>query len=177
MQKQRRPGITWLSPVRVSFLTDLHSSRRRLYSGGFAGQAIHAASDLRQRSIVFDEALLADPAELRRIATHELFHFAWIRLGNPARRQWEEILLAELRSRARGELGWSAEGRKLELTRADRRTRSRSWRDYVCESFCDTAAWLLTGMPPHAEATLALRHAHRRAEWFIALFHTRGVTI
>ncbi len=177
MKQPWRPGLVRLSPLRISFLTDLHSSRRRLYSGGFAGQAIHAASDLRQRSIVFDQALLSDPSELRRIVMHELFHFAWIRLGNPVRRQWEEILLAERRSRARGELGWSAEGRKRELTGADPRTRSRSWREYACESFCDTAAWLLTGMPSHPEATLALRHAHRRAEWFIALFHTRGVTI
>ncbi len=177
MKQPRRSGLVWLSPLRISFLTDLHSSSRRLYSGGPAGQPIHAASDLRQRSIVFDKALLSDPPELRRIIMHELFHFAWIRLGNQARQQWERILLAELRSRARGELGWSAERRKRELKPADRRTRSRVWREYACESFCDTAAWLLTGMPPHPEATLALRHAQRRAEWFIDLFHSRGVTI
>lgn len=176
-QQHRRPGLVWLSPLRISFLTDLHSTHRKLYSGGGTGQAIHAASDLRQRRIVFDRALLSNSAELRRIVMHELFHFAWIRLGNPARRQWEQILVAELRAGARGELGWSAERRKRELSTTDRRHRSRSWREYACESFCDSAAWLLTGMPAHEEATLALKHAHRRAEWFISLFHTRGVTI
>jgi hypothetical protein len=175
----RRPktGMVWLAPFRVSFLTDLHSSRRRLYAGGRVGQSVHAASSLRERRIVFDRALLKNPAELRRIVTHELFHFAWARLGNPARQEWESLLAAEVRARARGELGWSAEWRKRELTPGDRRTRNLRWREYVCESFCDTAAWLLTGARPHDEATLAARHAVRRAEWFVRLFRSRCVAI
>ena len=174
---RERAGITWLAPVRVSFLADLHSSRRRVYAGGAVGQSVHAATLIRQRSIVFDSALLSNPAELRRIVTHELFHFAWVRLGNPLRREWGALLDAECRRAAVGELGWSAEKRKRELTAADRRRRSRAWREYACESFCDTAAWVFAGARPHAEATLAPRHSHRRLEWFASLIATRGVTI
>jgi|KBSSwiStaDraftv2_1062776.scaffolds.fasta_scaffold358554_2 hypothetical protein len=170
-------GIRWDAPFTVAFQADLRSSRRKLYSGGLIGQEVHAASSLRQRHIVFDSALLSSPAELRRIATHELFHFAWIRLGNPGREAWEALLERECAARARGELGWSAEWRKLELTKPDWRNRSRRWRDYVCESFCDTAAWLLTGAHPHAEVTLGTAHARRRADWFVRLLRTRGVTI
>lgn len=170
-------GFIWLAPIHVSFLADLHSTRRRLYAGGAVGQAVHAATMIHKRSIVFDSALLTDPDEFRRIATHELFHFAWVRLGNPFRREWEGILNAESRRAARGELGWSAEWRKRELTTADRRRRSRPWREYACESFCDTAAWLFSGARPHAEATLAPGHALRRVEWFVTLFRTRGVAI
>src|SRR5690242_5963115 len=116
-----KSGIAWNAPFTVAFQPGLRSSSRKLYSGGVVGQEVHAASSLRKRHIVFDSALLSNPAELRRIATHELFHFAWIRLGNPARKTWETLLEQEDRARARGELGWSAEWRKLELTRADRR--------------------------------------------------------
>lgn len=170
-------GIVWRAPFTVWFLSDLRSSRRRLYSGGRIGQEVHAASSLRERRIVFDRALLSHPAELRRIVVHELFHFAWIRVGNSVRRDWELLLATEWKTGARGELGWSAEWRKLELKSRDVRNRTRGWRDYVCESFCDTAAWLLTGAPVHDEATLGLRCAARRAVWFVDLFRTRGVTI
>jgi hypothetical protein len=170
-------GISWDAPFTVAFQAGLRSSSRKLYSGGSIGQEVHAASSLRQRHIVFDSALLSNPSELRRIATHELFHFAWVRLGNPARKAWETLLDRECAARARGELGWSAEWRKLELTKPDRRNRSRRWRDYACESFCDTAAWLLTGAQPHPEATLSATHARRRADWLVKLLRTRGVTI
>jgi hypothetical protein len=132
---------------------------------------------MRDRSIVIDQSLLSHPAELRRIVTHELFHFVWSHLGNPARREWEALLAAECAEGARGELGWSAEWRKVELTPRDRRLRSRRWRDYACESFCDTAAWLLTGARPHEEATLATRRARRRAQWFTELIRDQDLTI
>ncbi len=179
-KRSREPGkggIEWLAPLTVSFLPGLRSSRRRLYSGGKVGEEVHAASTLNKRTIVLDRALLSSPSELRRIVTHELFHFAWIRLGNPARRDWEAMVASECDAGGRGELGWSAEWRKRELTEADRQERSLLWRDYVCESFCDTAAWLLTGARPHDEATLGGRNSRRRAEWFVSLFRTRGVTI
>jgi hypothetical protein len=116
--------------------------------------------------LIIDEGLLARPTELRRILVHELFHFVWVRLGNPARRSFERVIVAELRQRAAGELGWSAESRKLVVTRSDMRSRSRSWREYVCESFCDTAAWLYGSVKWHDEFTLAHRARHVRRHWF-----------
>jgi len=112
---------------------------------------------------------------LKRILIHELFHFVWLHLGNPSRRSWEELLLEEFRGHARGELGWSAEWRKLELGECDRRQRSRRWREYACESFCDTAAWLFTGLRRHAEFTLCARRREARRGWFLA--HRGGARV
>ena len=173
------PGsrLRFAGPFTVSFVDDLHSSTRKLYAGGVVGAAVHAASFMRERRIVLDAVLLKQPRELRRIVTHELFHFAWIRLGNPRRRQWQTLLAAEIKNRARGELGWSAEWRKRELAAIDLRLRNRRWRDYTCESFCDTAAWLFSGARPHPEATLSARQRARRVEWFVGIFQSTGVTI
>ena len=68
--------------------------------------------------------------------------------------------------RAKGELGWSAEWRKAKLTAADGERRSRRWREYCCESFCDTAAWLYSVTSSHAEYTLAGRFRIARRRWF-----------
>jgi hypothetical protein len=133
---------------------------------------VHAGSFLRQRRIAFDCA----PAEFPRIFVHELFHFVWLRLGNPARRSYEELLDAE-RPRRGGELGWSAEWRKDAITSEDVRTRSRRWREYCCESFCDTAAWLYSGAGPHPEFTLAMRFRARRRAWFAALVKRGALSI
>lgn len=133
---------------------------------------VHAGSFLRQRRIVFDCA----PAEFSRIFVHELFHFVWLRLGNPARRSYE-VLLASERPRRGGELGWSAEWRKDEITSEDVRMRSRRWREYCCESFCDTAAWLYSGAGPHPEFTLAARFRARRRAWFAALVKRGALSI
>lgn len=137
---------------------------------------MHAGTFLRRRLIVLDSALLDRPREFARILAHELFHFAWLRLGNALRREWERLLEGELRRRVRGELGWSAEWRKRELRRGDRRERSRRWREYVCESFCDTAAWLLSGSGRHGEFTLAGGARRARRAWFSNFFR-RGVSI
>ncbi len=130
--------------------------------------AVHAGSFLRKREILLDSALLASPPELTRILTHELYHFVWIRLGNPARRSYEDLVKAECRRSAPGELGWSAEWRKCALGVRDRTARSRRWREYVCESFCDTAAWLYSGGGRHAEFTLGAVDRKRRKAWFQA---------
>ncbi len=135
-------------------------------SGANRGRAVHAAAYLRRRRIVLETELLEHSGELRRILLHELFHFAWVRLGNPARRVWEGLLHAELAARARGELGWSAEHRKSTLTANDRRLRTRRWREYVCESFCDSGACFLSGQARHEEFTLASRFRSRRSLWF-----------
>jgi hypothetical protein len=127
--------------------------------------SFHAASFLRRREIVLDTALLRSPREFARILTHEVFHFVWLRLGNGVRTSYERLLTGELTRRARGELGWSAEWRKAALSQNDVEQRTRRWREYVCESFCDTAAWIYTH-GRHSELTLAASHRERRRAWF-----------
>lgn len=134
-----------------------------------AGNEAHAATFIPKRRILLDAALRRRPVERERILLHELFHFVWVRLGNPRRREWEELLRAEFAGRARGEAGWSAEWRKRELTARDIAGRTRRWREYCCESFCDTAACIngkASRGGPDPECTLARVHLRRRAAWF-----------
>ena len=160
--------------VRVSFRPNLTADARRLYSNRARGNPVYAGSFIRQRRIVLDRELIDRPRELARILVHELFHFAWVRLGNPARQSYAALLAEEFAAHARGELGWSAEWRKRELSGP---LSSRQWREYVCESFCDTAAWLYSGVHTHAEYTLASRHRRRRAEWFRATLSSGVIPI
>jgi hypothetical protein len=153
-------------PMRVEWDSGLRVSRGKLVRGGQRGQEVHAAAFLRERRLLLDRALLKNRNELSRIVVHELFHWAWLRLGNPARRSWESLLGCEFQSQARGELGWSAEWRKNALRTNDRRMRSRRWREYACESFCDTAAWLYADAGRHAEFTLAASWKKLRKAWF-----------
>ena len=148
---KRLPALTG-APIRIETSPGLRDRRG----------AVHAGSFLRQRRI----ALNCTRAEFPRILVHELFHFVWLRAGNPLRQSWEALLKSELAAHARGELGWSAEWRKQALQAIDVQRRSRRWREYCCESFCDTAAWRYSGVRRHAEFTLAARfRAHRRG-WF-----------
>jgi hypothetical protein len=147
-----------------------------LYSNRPQGQPVYAGSFIRKRQIVLDQELENQPKELARILVHELFHFAWVRLGNPARRSYEALLRAEWDRRARGELGWSAELRKRALKDGSVADVS-SWRDYLCESFCDTAAWVYSGVRRHPEYTLAARHRNRRAEWFRSAYASGRIPI
>lgn len=149
------------APIEVSFAPGLHAHRGKLRAGEGKGTPVHAATFLRQRRMVLESELLTSPAELARIVVHELFHFAWMRLGNPRRRSWEALLKNERRRRAQGELGWSAEWRLRALA-----LRPRLWREYISESFCDTAAFLFARIEEHEEFTLALAFRHRRATWF-----------
>jgi hypothetical protein len=125
-----------------------------------------AATSIPRRVILLDRELLSTRGEFERILIHEIFHFAWVRLSNADRRSWERLLAAEIRSRAAGELGWSAEWRKAKLTRSDVRSRSAKWRRYACESFCDSAAWLFGGLARHEEFTLTVSHRRARGRWF-----------
>lgn len=134
---------------------------------------VHAGSDLRRRIMWLEADLLRHPTELRRIFIHEAYHFVWARLGNQRRWSFEASIAAELDAHARGELGWSAEGLKLRLTKADRQRRTRRWREYICESFCDTAAWKYAGLSRHDEWTLADRFRRRRAECLAGLLDGR----
>jgi hypothetical protein len=164
--------------VFVRFLPALTADGRRLYSNRPRGLPVHAGSFIRKRQIVLDQELERQPRELARILVHELFHFVWVRLGNPTRRSYEELLREEWKWRARGELGWSAESRKRVLSNgALRIAGSPSWRDYLCESFCDTAAWIYSGVHRHPEYTLAARHRNRRAEWFRTAFRRGTIAI
>jgi len=129
-----------------------------------------AATHIPRRVILLDAGLLDQPGEFERILVHEIFHFAWVRLSNRTRRSWEGVLAAELAGRAPGEIcgeiGWSSEWRKAKLRRADVRGRKPAWRRYVCESFCDTAAWLCAGLRRHDEYTLAAGPRRVRRRWF-----------
>jgi len=156
----------------------LSAGSRKLYSKRTYGQPVYAGTFIRKRSIVLDLELAEKPKELARILTHELFHFAWVRMSNRGRRSYENLLQREWKQHARGELGWSAESRKSALPRHSlSNTHHSKWRDYVCESFCDTAAWLYSGIARHPEFTLAERHRKRRAEWFRATFQGRPIPI
>jgi hypothetical protein len=154
-------------PIEITFLPELKARRGKLLSGrAERGREVHAGCFLRQRRIVLDAALKMRPRELERILTHELFHFAWLRLGNPQRRRFEDLLQGEIGKRVPGELGWSAERMKAALSSADRKRRTRAWREYVCESFCDTAAWLLAGRGGSEEFTLPAAARRARRIWF-----------
>ena len=154
-----------------------------------AESQMHAASFLRHSHIVIDRSLLGRRSELARILYHEIFHFVWARLGNPLRLSYEQLLRQEWSQGARGELGWSAESRKLEFVQQRRSHRKadaglrrgrrhkpwrssagrRLWLDYVCESFCDSAAWFcLPGGREHREWTLRPRFCDRRRRWLQA---------
>lgn len=125
-----------------------------------------AATHIPRRRILLDSALLAQRGEFERILVHEIFHFGWVRLSNRSRRSWEDVLAGEFAARAPGELGWSAEWRKQKLLLGDVRGRTPAWRRYICESFCDTAAWLCCGLRSHEEYTLAAGARRVRRRWF-----------
>jgi hypothetical protein len=122
-----------------------------------------AATFVPKRQILLDREVFARAGDFERILIHELFHFAWVRLGNPKRLAWESLIRQET---VRGELGWSAEWRKEKLRSKDKEERTRAWRHYVCESFCDTAAWIYAGLETHEEFTLRKRARERRRNWF-----------
>jgi hypothetical protein len=153
-------------PLHIRFVPDLRAYRGRLLSGGTRGEEVHAGSHLHTRRIVLESVLIGNPTELARILLHELFHFVWVRAGNAWRRSYESMVAGELGAGARGELGWSAEVRKQRLTERDRRARTRRWREYVCESFCDSAACVLGGAEEHEEFTLSARCRLARSRWF-----------
>jgi hypothetical protein len=157
-------------PRSIPLLFDGHPVGIR-YRGNLrdtAGNPAHGATSISQRFIVLDPSLKKSPREHRRILLHEYFHFAWVRLGNRRRLAWEAHLESEWYSGGRGEAGWSAEWRKQKLSLEDVAQRSRRWREYCCESFCDTAAWITGGVD--SEVTLAPTRRRARLVWFRANF-------
>jgi hypothetical protein len=155
-------------PISVSALPKLSAYRGRLLSGRPGhGTPVYAASFVRQRRIILETELFDDSSALRLVLVHEWFHFVWPRLGNPRRLSYQALLR---NGRERGELGESAAVRK-EMARAD----ARYWKDYVCESFCDTAAWIYAGVRDHRTFTLARRWRAARASWFLRNFEAKLV--
>lgn len=146
----------------MRFLPQLTASRGKLLSGAGFGKAVHAASYLRSRQMTLESELLANETELTRILLHELFHFIWLRLSNARRASYQALVLAEWRRRSRGEAGWSAEHVKARIKKPGR---SRLWRLYVCESFCDSGAAYAARLTAHPEFTLAKSFWDKRSQW------------
>lgn len=115
---------------------------------------------------MLESQLLRSPRLLRLILIHEIFHFVWVRLGNMKRAEYTYLLEGEHRNGARGEVGESAQVKK-ELRPVPG---TAVWRDYVCESFADTAAHVYAGFNRHTSFALAKRWIARRREWFETTF-------
>ena len=152
--------------IQVRLQPGLRAHRGKLLTGEGPGVTVHAGSFLRKRKIVLDTSLLASPVDLARIFLHEIYHFVWLRLGNATRLSFEGLLIEEIGKGAPGELGWSAELRKQALRPGDWRRRTRRWREYVSESFCDTAAWLYSDARRNVEFTLPQAFRRQRRKWF-----------
>lgn len=161
--------------MRIHFEPQLRASRGKLLSGGQAGASVHAASFIRERKIVLDSELLTHAPELMRILTHELFHFVWRKLDNATRQSWQGLVRGQLSSP--GELGWSAQWRKESLGPEDPEDGTRRWREYLCESFCDSAAWYYSGGRRHPEYTLPAPSRRARREWFAQLQSERRLAL
>lgn len=133
-----------------------------------------AAASIPKRLILLDSEVLEHRGEFERILVHEIFHFAWVRLANGTRRSYEQVIASEMRCRAPGELGWSAELLKLQLKRSDPVRRTPAWRRYACESFCDSGACLFAGLRQHDEFTLPRQFRQLRQAWFGEKFPATG---
>ncbi|MGA2713914.1 MAG: hypothetical protein ABSG41_12475 [Bryobacteraceae bacterium] len=151
------PNLFQGPPVRIRYRADLRDT---------AGNPASAATFIRRRETILDPELKKHPRQHQRIVLHEYFHFVWVRLGNPRRAAWEGFLKAEWDARVRGEAGWSAEWRKQKLSVRDVAERSRRWREYCCESFCDTAAFVIDADTDDSEITLSPRRRRARIDWF-----------
>jgi len=152
-------------PIDVRFAGSLRVAGGKLVKQG--GTEVHAATFLRERRMILDRTMQSTPRELRRIVAHEVFHFVWRRLGNETRNEWNELLRREFQAHAKGEMGWSAEWRKDRLQEHDATARTRKWREYACESFCDSAASLF--VRDHPEISLRSQFRMRREQWLTRL--------
>jgi hypothetical protein len=158
------------SPICLEVLPELRAYRGELLSGAKAtrGNAVHAASFLRERRIVVEDALLNNASSLRYILVHELFHFVWWRLGNPARREFETLIRNEVRDGIKGELGESSGVAKSKLQAGDCEESRPRWKNYVCESFCDTAAWFYGDRTITTLVSLPRKQISKRELWLDA---------
>jgi hypothetical protein len=156
------------SPIHFESRPHLTAYRGKLLSGADVGTPVHAGAFIRQRIVILESSLFAYIDRLRLILTHELFHFVWVRLSNEKRREFAGLLAEELRRGARGETGESA-GIKKRLVRSRWPIDQQSplWRDYVCESFCDSGAACFSPAAVNDHFTLAASWAKCRYEWLM----------
>lgn len=134
----------------------------------------HAATFIPRRLILLDRGVLTQKGDFERILIHEIFHFVWTRLSNQTRRDWQNLLARE---KSPGELGWSAEWRKRKLDPSDARDNSPKWKRYARESFCDSAAFLYSGLKHHDEFTLPPAARRARRAWFRRNFASHPIAI
>lgn len=181
LSDDQRPALEhWMRAAPEEFFSRLPAIRiaaARL-SETFAQDCVHALSFIPQGYLLLGEELFASPAELGRILFHELCHFLWPRLRR-GRAIYEAAILRETRAGIGGELGFSAAESRLGLPGriTDPRRLApgqfRRWRHYLCESFCDTGAYVLLrrscARSRHSEWTLP-REARpaREAAWLEA---------
>ena len=151
--------------IDVCYRPELTAWRGQLLSRSHKGDAVYAGSFLRKRKIVLDKHMLQAPRLLERIFIHEVFHFIWSRLGTPLRESFQKLIESEFDNAVPGELGWSAESMKLKLQAGDRESRSRRWKDYVCESFCDTGGWCFGTAKRYSENNLSPESRRARRAW------------
>ncbi len=165
----------------IPFLEDL-SSETPFPEKTASSSRTHAVSFIPERYVVLDAALFHRRVELGRILYHELCHFLCPRLGNPSREKFAALLVREFRQGIAGELGYSAEWRKANLTAGGKGKRrkdflGRPWREYVCESFCDTGSFVLLDRERrrnHSEYTLSGMARDRRCSRWSQLVFGRG---
>lgn len=154
--------------IRVAVLPELTAYRGKLLTAQSRGSPVHAATFIRQRKIILETALLASADRLRLIFAHEVFHFVWVRFANSSRRVFSELLSTEIGKGARGEIGESSGVKKAQvLARHPHSQNSALWRDYVCESFCDSAAAFLSGAKKIDDSTLAKSWTALRRRWLL----------
>ncbi|HYO82281.1 MAG TPA: hypothetical protein VES20_12830 [Bryobacteraceae bacterium] len=163
--------------IRVRYRPRLTAWRGQLLSKSHKGDAVYAGCFLRKRQITLDASMLRTPRVLERIFIHEVFHFVWSKLDQATRRSWDALIRAEVKSSVRGELAWSAESMKNRVTAADMQQRSRRWKDYLCESFCDTAAWYFGTVRRYAENTLDRDTRDQRRAWVLANLAERSLPV
>jgi hypothetical protein len=150
-------------PIQLSYSRSPRAVRGKLISGGTVGRELDGASFIRQRRIVLANDL--STAENQRVLLHELFHFAWVRLSNRQRRSYELLLRAEIARGVQGELSWPSFQAKGQLRPQDLDSRSKTWRGYACESFCDTCSWYWRGMPVDVEGAFPKSEKNLRQSW------------
>lgn len=154
------------APLHLDIQPFLTSCGGRLLSNQpHRGHAIFAASFIRKREIVLEKELLSQSGTLTGIFLHELFHFAWVRAGNEVRRNYAALLREEVNRGARAEVGESSDVSKRKLDGAED---VAAWKHYVCESFCDTAAWYFSpnDLSAVVQPSLARCWRRKRADWF-----------
>jgi hypothetical protein len=172
----RMPELRGL-PIRVRYRPRLTAWRGQLLSKSHKGDAVYAGCFIRKRRIVLDASMLRTPRVLERIFVHEVFHFVWSKLDRATRQSWDALIRAEVRRGVSGELAWSAESMKNRVTPADMRQRTIRWKDYLCESFCDTAAWHFATVRRYSENTLDPETKQARREWVLANLAERTLPI